>query len=39
MKAQQARGADFETGGIVKRVKALIPLLVPLFVAAYYGMI
>lgn len=35
MKAQQARGADFETGGIVKRVKALIPLLVPLFVAAF----
>lgn len=35
MKAQQARGADFETGSIIKRVKAMVPLLVPLFVAAF----
>ncbi len=35
MKAQLSRGADFETGGIVKRARALIPLLVPLFVSAF----
>jgi energy-coupling factor transport system permease protein len=35
MKAQQARGADFESGGLVKRAKALIPLLVPLIVGAF----
>ncbi len=35
MKAQMARGADFETGGLVKRAKAMIPLLVPLFVSAF----
>lgn len=35
MKAQQARGADFETGGLLHRVKALIPILVPLFVSAF----
>ncbi|NLM13032.1 MAG: energy-coupling factor transporter transmembrane protein EcfT [Epulopiscium sp.] len=35
MKAQMARGADFETGGIVKRAKSLIPLLVPLFISAF----
>lgn len=35
MKAQMARGADFETGGLVKRAKSLIPLLVPLFVSAF----
>jgi len=34
MKAQKARGADFETGNIVKRVKNYIPLLLPLFVSA-----
>ncbi len=34
MSAQKARGADFETGGIVRRARALIPLLVPLFVSA-----
>lgn len=34
-KAQKARGADFESGGIIKRVKAMIPLLVPLFVGAF----
>lgn len=35
MKAQMARGADFETGGILKRAKSLVPLLVPLFVSAF----
>lgn len=35
MKAQQARGADFESGGIIKRAHAMIPLLVPLFVSAF----
>lgn len=35
MKAQTARGADFETGGLVKKAKGLIPLLVPLFVSAF----
>ncbi len=33
--AQKARGADFETGGIIKRVKAFIPILIPLFVSAF----
>lgn len=35
MKAQMARGADFESGGLIKRAKNLIPLLVPLFVSAF----
>ena len=35
MKAQQARGADFETGGIIKSAKAMIPILVPLFISAF----
>ncbi len=35
MKAQTARGADFETGGIIKRIMNMIPLLVPLFVSAF----
>ena len=35
MKAQMARGADFETGNIVQRAKALVPLLVPLFISAF----
>ena len=35
MKAQIARGADFESGGLIKRAKALVPLLVPLFVSAF----
>lgn len=35
MKAQIARGADFESGNIFKRAKAMIPLLVPLFVSAF----
>lgn len=35
MSAQKARGADMETGSIVKRAKALIPILIPLFVSAF----
>ena len=35
MKAQQARGADFETGNIIKRAKSLIPILVPLFISSF----
>lgn len=35
MKAQQARGADFESGKLLQRAKALVPLLVPLFVSAF----
>lgn len=35
MKAQMARGADFESGNLLQRAKALLPLLVPLFVAAF----
>ncbi len=35
MKAQQARGADFESGNILQRAKALVPILVPLFVSAF----
>ncbi|MFZ2537278.1 MAG: energy-coupling factor transporter transmembrane component T [Oscillospiraceae bacterium] len=35
MSAQKARGADLETGGLVKRAKALIPILIPLFVSAF----
>lgn len=35
MKAQMARGADFESGGLLKKAKALIPLLVPLFISAF----
>ena len=35
MKAQKARGADFESGNIIKRAKNLIPLLVPLFISAF----
>lgn len=33
--AQKARGADFENGGLIKRAKALIPILIPLFVGAF----
>lgn len=33
--AQKARGADFENGSLLKRVKALVPVLVPLFVSAF----
>ncbi len=35
IKAQQARGASFDTGSIFKRAKALIPMLVPLFISAF----
>ncbi|MEF9921736.1 MAG: energy-coupling factor transporter transmembrane component T [Anaerovoracaceae bacterium] len=35
MKAQQARGADFESGNIINRAKSLIPILVPLFISAF----
>ncbi len=35
MRAQMARGADFESGNLVRRAKALVPLLVPLFVSAF----
>ncbi len=35
MKAQQARGADFESGNLREKARALIPLLVPLFVSAF----
>ena len=35
MCAQKARGADFETGSIIDRAKALIPILVPLFIGAF----
>ena len=34
-RAQKARGADFESGSLIKRAKALLPLLVPLFVSAF----
>ncbi len=33
--AQKARGADFTTGGLLKRAKALVPILIPLFVSAF----
>ena len=35
MSAQRARGADFDTGNLVQKAKALIPLLVPLFISAF----
>lgn len=35
MKAQIARGADFESGNLIKKAKNLIPLLVPLFISAF----
>lgn len=35
MSAQKARGADMESGGLTQRVKALIPILIPLFVSAF----
>ena len=35
MSAQKARGADMETGSIIKRAKAMIPILIPLFVASF----
>ena len=35
MSAQRARGADFESGNLIQRAKALVPLLVPLFISAF----
>lgn len=35
MSAQKARGADLETGSVIKRAKALIPILIPLFISAF----
>ncbi len=35
MSAQKARGADFESGDIIQKAKALIPILVPLFISAF----
>ena len=35
MNAQKARGADFETGGLIKRVKAVLPTLIPLLISAF----
>ena len=35
MKAQIARGADFESGNLIKKAKAMVPLLVPLFISAF----
>ena len=35
MSAQRARGADFESGNLMQRAKAMIPLLVPLFISAF----
>ncbi len=35
MSAQKARGADLESGGLFNRVKALVPILIPLFVSSF----
>ena len=35
MKAQMARGADFEHGNLIQKAKNMIPLLIPLFVSAF----
>ncbi len=35
MNAQKSRGADFSSGGLIKRAKALIPIIIPLFVSAF----
>ena len=35
MKAQMARGADFESGNLIQRIKNMVPLLVPLFISAF----
>ncbi len=35
MKAQMARGADFESGNLLRRLKAMVPILVPLFISAF----
>ena len=35
MNAQKARGADFESGGLISRVKAIVPVLIPLLISAF----
>jgi energy-coupling factor transport system permease protein len=35
MKAQMARGAEFDSGNIIKKAKNMVPLLVPLFISAF----
>jgi len=35
MSAQKSRGADFETGGLIKRARAILPLIIPLFISAF----
>ena len=35
MKAQMARGADFESGGLIEKAKSLVPILVPLFISSF----
>jgi energy-coupling factor transport system permease protein len=35
MSSQKARGADFESGGVIRRIKAFVPVLVPVFVSAF----
>ena len=35
IKAQKARGANFETGNVLKRAKALVPILIPLFISSF----
>ncbi len=35
MKAQKARGADFDTGNLIQKAKSMVPLLVPLFISAF----
>lgn len=35
MNAQKARGADFEKGNLLKRAKALVPIIIPLFISAF----
>ncbi len=35
IKAQSARGADFESGNIIRRVRAMVPILIPLFISAF----
>ncbi|MCL2080159.1 MAG: energy-coupling factor transporter transmembrane protein EcfT [Oscillospiraceae bacterium] len=35
MSAQKSRGADFESGGLIKKAKALLPIIVPLFISAF----
>jgi len=35
MSAQKSRGANFETGGLIKRAKAILPIIIPLFISAF----